>query len=92
MYRLARFKHKFPFEICHYFEWYYNYEGAEKSKKREAAEAEAILQLCVLHNCKIAELPLNAAEQENDLRLCRTEFAEAGVTDSNSFPQLRIIP
>ena len=50
----------------------------KKSKKREAAEAEVILQLCVLHNCKIAELPLNAAEQENDMRLCRTELAEAG--------------
>ena len=33
-------------------------EGAEKSKKREAAEAEA--------------------EQENDMRLCRAEFAGAG--------------
>ena len=61
------------------------YEGAEKSKKREAAEAEAILHLCGTHKCKIAELPLNATEQENDmrkqeqlvahfrLRLCRTE-------------------
>ena len=65
-------------------------EGAEKSKKREAAEAEAILHLCVPHKCKIAELPLNAAEQENDmrkqeqlvahfrLRLDRAEFAGAG--------------
>ena len=51
----------------------YANEGAEKSKKREAAEAEAILHLCVPHKCKIAELPLNAAEQENDMRLCRAE-------------------
>ena len=40
----------------------------KKSKKRKLAEAEAILRLHGTHNCEIAELPLNAAEQENDMQ------------------------